>query len=63
MREVFLMINLVVGIGLDTTGRKYIDLSAWPMCRKPIPRHVKRLEGLTTRFEFRVIIFNRLNNS
>lgn len=36
LRRVLLM-NLVVGIGLDTSGCKYVfnfDLSAWPMCRK-----------------------------
>ena len=40
-----------VGVILDTIGRKYrfeFDLSAWPMCHK-IYRHIKRLEGLTTR--------------
>ena len=43
-----------VGVILDTIGRKYrfeFDLSVWPMCRK-IYRHIRRLEGLTTRLEF-----------
>ena len=38
------------------------DLSAWPVCHK-IYRHIKRLEGLTTRLEFRPQFFNCLNNS
>ena len=54
-----------VGVILDTIGRKYrfeFDLSAWPICHK-IYRHIKRLEGLTTRLEFRPQFFNCLNNS
>ena len=54
-----------VGVILDTIGRKYrfeFDLSVWPMCHK-IYRHIRRLEGLTTRLEFRPQFFNCLNNS
>ena len=38
------------------------DLSTWSMCHK-IHQRAKRPEGFTTRLEFRVIIFNGLNNS